>query len=110
MVRKERLELSRLAALEPKSSASTNSATFALIKLNAVVKIITSPLPKPADFTPACLTSWCVFKGLSADIYGSVSIPDSSSRLSPRQFLIAYANGNHLFQGFKEAGLFMQSG
>jgi hypothetical protein len=30
-VRKERLELSRLAALEPKSSASTNSATFALI-------------------------------------------------------------------------------
>jgi hypothetical protein len=28
-VRKERLELSRLAALEPKSSASTNSATFA---------------------------------------------------------------------------------
>jgi hypothetical protein len=29
-VRKERLELSRLAALEPKSSASTNSATFAL--------------------------------------------------------------------------------
>ena len=30
MVRKERLELSRLATLEPKSSASTNSATFAL--------------------------------------------------------------------------------
>ena len=29
MVRKERLELSRLAALEPKSSASTNSATLA---------------------------------------------------------------------------------
>lgn len=29
VVRKERLELSRLAALEPKSSASTNSATFA---------------------------------------------------------------------------------
>ena len=29
MVRKERLELSRLTALEPKSSASTNSATFA---------------------------------------------------------------------------------
>ncbi len=29
LVRKERLELSRLAALEPKSSASTNSATFA---------------------------------------------------------------------------------
>src|SRR5271169_932343 len=31
LVRKERLELSRLAALEPKSSASTNSATFACL-------------------------------------------------------------------------------
>jgi hypothetical protein len=30
VVRKERLELSRREALEPKSSASTNSATFAL--------------------------------------------------------------------------------
>ena len=30
MVRKERLELSRLAALEPKSSASTNFATSAV--------------------------------------------------------------------------------
>src|SRR5438132_1509606 len=30
MVRKERLELSRVAPLEPKSSASTNSATFAI--------------------------------------------------------------------------------
>ncbi len=29
LVRKERLELSRVAPLEPKSSASTNSATFA---------------------------------------------------------------------------------
>ena len=29
VVRTERLELSHLAALEPKSSASTNSATFA---------------------------------------------------------------------------------
>ena len=29
VVRKARLELARLAALEPKSSASTNSATFA---------------------------------------------------------------------------------
>ncbi len=29
LVRKERLELSRLTALEPKSSASTNSATLA---------------------------------------------------------------------------------
>ena len=31
MVRKERLELSRLTALEPKSSASTNSATLASV-------------------------------------------------------------------------------
>jgi hypothetical protein len=31
LVRKERLELSRVAPLEPKSSASTNSATFALV-------------------------------------------------------------------------------
>ena len=30
MVRKERLELSRVTPLEPKSSASTNSATFAI--------------------------------------------------------------------------------
>ena len=30
MVRKERLELSRVAPLEPKSSASTNSATLAI--------------------------------------------------------------------------------
>src|SRR5207342_1720862 len=30
LVRKERLELSRLSAPEPKSGASTNSATFAL--------------------------------------------------------------------------------
>ncbi len=29
LVREERLELSRLTALEPKSSASTNSATLA---------------------------------------------------------------------------------
>ena len=29
MVRKERLELSQVTPLEPKSSASTNSATFA---------------------------------------------------------------------------------
>ena len=31
LVRKERLELSRVAPLEPKSSASTNSATFATL-------------------------------------------------------------------------------
>ena len=33
MVRAERLELSHLAALEPKSSASTNSAMLALTNL-----------------------------------------------------------------------------
>ena len=32
MVRKERLELSRVAPLAPKASASTNSATFAIVK------------------------------------------------------------------------------
>ncbi len=32
MVRKERLELSQVALLAPKTSASTNSATLALIK------------------------------------------------------------------------------
>jgi hypothetical protein len=41
MVRKERLELSRLTALEPKSSASTNSATLAFdldLKLSKSIK------------------------------------------------------------------------
>ena len=38
MVRKERLELSRLTALEPKSSASTNSATLAF-KFGIAAKI-----------------------------------------------------------------------
>lgn len=33
MVREERLELSRVAPLEPKSSASTNSATLAMARL-----------------------------------------------------------------------------
>ena|GEM_PF-3621163 len=32
MVRKERLELSQVTLLEPKSSASTNSATFAFYR------------------------------------------------------------------------------
>lgn len=40
MVRKERLELSRLAALEPKSSASTNSATFALMRLQIKTTVL----------------------------------------------------------------------
>ena len=35
LVRKERLELSRREALEPKSSASTNSATFARARIIA---------------------------------------------------------------------------
>ncbi len=34
MVRKERLELSRVAPQDPKSSASTNSATFAFVSAN----------------------------------------------------------------------------
>ena len=37
MVRKERLELSRVTPLEPKSSASTNSATLALGNRNDIV-------------------------------------------------------------------------
>ena len=37
MVRKERLELSRVAPLVPKTSASTNSATFARTSLKNVV-------------------------------------------------------------------------
>ena len=32
MVRKERLELSQVAPLAPKASASTNSATFAFVQ------------------------------------------------------------------------------
>jgi hypothetical protein len=42
MVRKERLELSRLTALEPKSSASTNSATLAFdldLKISKTLKL-----------------------------------------------------------------------
>ena len=35
MVRKERLELSRVAPLEPKSSASTSSATLAMKHVHA---------------------------------------------------------------------------
>ncbi len=37
MVREKRLELLHLAALEPKSSASTNSATRALFIYNSMV-------------------------------------------------------------------------
>ncbi len=40
LVRKERLELSRREALEPKSSASTNSATFALYASSLARRII----------------------------------------------------------------------
>ena len=48
MVRKERLELSRLAALEPKSSASTNSAIPAC---TGKVKVVATAGIEPA--TPA---------------------------------------------------------
>ncbi len=40
MVRKERLELSRVTPLEPKSSASTNSATLANIIISSYFKMI----------------------------------------------------------------------
>ncbi len=40
MVRKERLELSHLAAPEPKSGASTNFATSATIPNNSLKKIL----------------------------------------------------------------------
>ena len=44
VVRKERLELSRLAALEPKSSASTNFATSAVERaLYGKVKRLQAP-------------------------------------------------------------------
>jgi hypothetical protein len=38
-MRKERLELSRVAPLEPKSSASTNSATFAIHRVLFLLQI-----------------------------------------------------------------------
>ncbi len=51
LVRKERLELSRVAPLEPKSSASTNSATFAcLVGIGHYNKTTSSKtLPTPID-------------------------------------------------------------
>ncbi len=42
MVRKERLELSRVTPLEPKSSASTNSATLAQITAIALCSAVNS--------------------------------------------------------------------
>ncbi len=53
MVRKERLELSRVAPLEPKSSASTNSATFAdtvpVFWLQRIRHERIGPMNKPAS-------------------------------------------------------------
>ena len=48
MVREERLELSRLAALEPKSSVSTNSTTLArgweiVVETALSIKMLLSP-------------------------------------------------------------------
>ena len=51
MVRKERLELSQPKLLEPKSSASTNSATPASFVLKVLVVILNSSLS--AALTPA---------------------------------------------------------
>ena len=48
MVRTERLELSHLAALEPKSSVSTNSTTSANYLTKKSTKI--SPVDRDADF------------------------------------------------------------
>ena len=51
MVRKERLELSRLSALVPKTSASTNSATLAYVfdlvinSLNTKGDIVSQMIP-----------------------------------------------------------------
>ena len=51
MVRMERLELSRVAPLEPKSSASTNFATFAhLIEKSLVLKFDPAPNINNWDF------------------------------------------------------------
>ena len=55
MVRKERLELSRLTALEPKSSASTNSATFALFVSSFAADYIIKRLFYPHHGAPARL-------------------------------------------------------
>ena len=55
MVRKAGLEPARLAALEPKSSASTSSATFATDADNAIapIRIATHFLfSEPSKFTP----------------------------------------------------------
>ena len=52
MVRKERLELSHLTVLEPKSSASTNSAT------SANVAGIRGFEPLNAEIKTRCLTAW----------------------------------------------------
>ena len=43
LVRKARLELARLAALEPKSSASTNSATFANVPVYNIARRVSAP-------------------------------------------------------------------
>ncbi len=47
MVRKERLELSRVAPLEPKSSASTNSATLATCAPPATWWVETETVTRP---------------------------------------------------------------
>ena len=63
MVRKERLELSHLAAPEPKSGASTNSATSAILTVKAInVKCKMAGLPgfEPGNdgIKTRCLTAW----------------------------------------------------
>lgn len=53
MVRKERLELSRVAPLEPKSSASTNSATlanFVFKKRGVIVYLFSSEVKRKLSY------------------------------------------------------------
>ncbi len=57
MVRKERLELSRLAALVPKTSASTNSAIFACINCGLRSAILTGN-HEGGDYTQP--SSFCI--------------------------------------------------
>ncbi len=63
MVRKERLELSHLAILEPKSSASTNSATSAYLFFVTFLLVermagIPGFEPGNAEIKTRCLTAW----------------------------------------------------
>ena len=68
MVREERLELSRLAALEPKSSASTNSATPALCS-QFLESLLSSVLHFPSFSTFG--RKWLGYQDLNLRMTGS---------------------------------------